>query len=124
MDEKVIVPKTAFDKEYSTQWQREVKFLEDKGINFTYAKKHYKYPIITYKYSKTPELFLALAEYYNQIRNERVFRKIEQASKEVTPLEKGYVEVKKSELSEPEKKTMDFQINEQEVENLLKDDTE
>lgn len=122
--ENVVIPKTVFDKEYSTQWKREVKFLEDKGINYTYAKKNFKYPIIRYKYTKTPELFLALAEFYNQVRNERVFKKIEEVGKEVTPLEKGCIEVKESELSEPEKKTMDFQIKEQEVESLIKDDTE
>ena len=47
--------------------------LEDKGINFTYAKKHYKYPVITYKYSKTPELFLALAEYYKNEHFDEVY---------------------------------------------------
>jgi hypothetical protein len=123
-NQETRIPKTIFDKEYSTQWRREVKFLEDKGINYTYAKKHYKYPIIRYKYTKTPELFLALTEFYNQIRNEQVFKKIEKVSKEITPLEKGYMEVKESDLSESEKKTMDFQINEQEIENLIQDDTE
>ena len=122
--EKINIPKTVFDKEYSTQWKREVQFLEDKGINYTYAKKHYKYPIIRYKYAKTPELFLALTEFYNQIRNERIFKQIEKTTKEVTPLEKGCIEIKESELTEAEKKTVGFQINEQEVEDLLKDDTE
>ena len=129
MEDKITIPKTAFDKEYSTQWRREVKFLEDKGINYTYAKKHYKYPIIRYKYTKTPELFLALAEFYNQVRNEKVFKEIENVSKETCvtystmPLEKGYVEVKKDDLSEAEAKTVDFQINENEVLNIV-DDTE
>lgn len=118
------IPKTVFDKEYATQWRREVKFLEDKGINYTYGKKHFKYPIITYKYAKTPELFLALAEFYNQVRNEQTFKNIEKVTKEITPLEKGCIEVKESDLSEAEKKTVDFQIKEQEVENIIKDDTE
>ena len=39
MDNKTSIPKYIFDKEYSTQWRREVDFLTDKGINFTYAKK-------------------------------------------------------------------------------------
>ena len=130
MEDKITIPKTAFDKEYSTQWRREVKFLEDKGINYTYAKKHYKYPIIRYKYTKTPELFLALTEFYNQVRNEKVFKEIENVSKETCvtystmPLEKGYVEVKKDDLSEAEAKTVDFQINETEVLNIIEDDTE
>ena len=122
MDEvkKVEVPKYIFDKEYSTQWRREVQFLEDKGINYTYAKKHYKYPIIRYKYTKTPELFLALTEFYNQVRNEQVFKKIEQVSK-ILPVEQGYIEVKSEDLTDPEKKLLN--VTEQDIENIL-DDTE
>ena len=33
------IPKTVFDKEYSTQWRREVQFLEEKGINYRTRKK-------------------------------------------------------------------------------------
>lgn len=116
-----IIPKTVFDKEYSTQWRREVQFLEDKGIAYTYAKKHHKYPIIRYKYTKTPELFLALTEFYNQVRNEQTFKKIEEASKKL-PIEKGFIEVKKEDLTKPEQKLMG--ISEQDVENVFKDDTE
>lgn len=121
---KLDVPKQVFDKEYSTQWKREVQFLEDKGINYTYAKKHFKYPIIRYKYTKTPELFLALAEFYNQVRHEQTMKKIDKTTKELTSLEKGCIEVKESDLTEAEKKTVSFQINEQEIENLIQDDTE
>jgi len=129
-ENKVAIPKTVFDKEYSTQWRREVKFLEDKGINYTYAKKHYKYPIIRYKYTKTPELFLALAEFYNQVRNEKVFKEIEAVSKDTSvcystmPLDKGYIEVNYNDLTAAEKNTVDFQINEAEVLNVIQDDTE
>lgn len=77
------IPKTVFDKEYSTQWKREVKFLEDKGINYTYAKRHFKYPVIKFKYEKTPELFLALAEFYNQVRNETFFKNVEELNTEI-----------------------------------------
>ena len=128
MENEIKIPKNVFDKEYSTQWRREVKFLEDKGINYTYAKKHYNYPIIRYKYTKTPELFLALAEFYNQVRNEKVFKDIEEVSKKTsnstTPLEKGCIDVNINELSDAEKKTMDFQVTEQEIVDLVKDDTE
>lgn len=117
------VPKYVFDKEYSTQWRREVQFLEDKGINYTYAKKHYKYPIIRYKYTKTPELFLALAEFYNQVRNEQFFKKAEQAGKVIElPIEKGYIEVKKEDLTEPEKELME--VKEEEIVKIVQDDTE
>ena len=113
------IPKSVFDKEYSTQWRREVEFLEDKGIAYTYAKRHYKYPVTTYKYAKNPELFLALVEFYNQVRIEQTFRKVEEVTKKVMPLEEGYIAVKESELTEPEKKL----ITEQDIQNVL-DDTE
>ena len=119
MENNEQIPKTVFDKEYSTQWRREVKFLEDKGINYTYAKKHNKYPIIRYKYTKTPELFLALAEFYNQVRNEKTFKSIE---KTVNSLTKGCIDIKKEDLTDAEKKLMDFQISESEVENIIKND--
>ena len=118
------VPKYVFDKEYSTQWRKEVQFLEDKGINYTYAKKHYKYPIIRYKYTKTPELFLALAEFYNQVRNQQFFKKVETTTKlieEQMPIEKGCIEVKKEDLTEPEKKLLN--VSEEEVIAIV-DDTE
>ena len=120
---KMEIPKTVFDKEYSTQWRREVKFLEAKGINYTYAKKHYKYPIIRYKYTKTPELFLALAEFYKQVYIENIHKKIDKANAELLPLEKGCIDVKSEDLTESEKKTMDFQITEQDINKVL-DDTE
>lgn len=128
-ENRIAIPKTVFDKEYSTQWRREVKFLEDKGINYTYAKKHSKYPIIRYKYTKTPELFLALTEFYNQVRNEKIFKEIEEVSKNTSvtyttmPLEKGCIDVNVNELNDAEKNTMDFQISEQDILNVV-DDTE
>lgn len=124
-EEKVVIPKTVFDKEYSTQWRREVQFLEEKGINYTYAKKHFKYPIIRYKYTKTPELFLALAEFYNQVRTEKFFKNVEKANSVVgnkLPIEEGCINVKASELSEAEKKLVDFRDSGDEVINLIKED--
>lgn len=123
MEEKIIVPKYIYDKEYATQWTREVKFLEDKGINYVYAKKNDKYPVTKYKYTKTPELFLALAEFYNQVRNERIFKTIEKTAKTIKlPIEEGYISVQKDDLSEGEKKLMN--ITEEDVLEVVKDDTE
>jgi len=119
MDEKVIIPKTVFDKEYSTQWKREVQFLEDKGIAYVYAKKHYKYPIIRYKYVKTPELFLALAEFYNQVRHEQTMKKIDKTVKELMPIEKGSIDININDLDNAEKKLLDISSD---VENLIKND--
>ena len=95
------IPKQAFDKEYSTQWRREVKFLENKGISYTYAKRNPKYNVVKYKYTKTPELFLALAEFYNQVRIEKFFKDVEITT---TCLEQGYIPI---EPDEAEKKLLE-----------------
>lgn len=121
---KNTVPKYVFDKEYSTQWRKEVKFLEDKGINYTYAKKHYKYPIIRYKYTKTPELFLALAEFYHQVRTEQFFKDVSAVGDKVKlPIEEGHIDIPAAELTEPEKKLLN--VTEEEVMDVFSaDDTE
>jgi len=111
------IPKNVFDKEYSTQWKREVEFLKDKGIRYTYAKKNNEYPIVKYKYTKTPELFLALAEFYNQVRNQQFFRDVEDA---VKSLEDGYISLKSEDLTPAERKL----IGEDDVLKVFNDDTE
>lgn len=54
-----------FDKEYSTQWIEEVKWLKEKNIRFTFVKTD-ENDVTTYKYKKTSELFNALAIFYAQ----------------------------------------------------------
>ena len=51
-----------FDKEYSTQYVPEMKYLQSKGINYTFVKN--VCGATTYKYEKTPELFFALVSFY------------------------------------------------------------
>ena len=51
-----------FDKEYSTQFVPEMKYLQLQGINYSFVKKING--VTTYKYTKTPELFLALMFFY------------------------------------------------------------
>lgn len=126
MEDKIekTIPKYVFDKEYSTQWRREVQFLEEKGINYTFGKRHHKYPIIRYKYTKTPELFLALAEFYNKVRTEKYFKQYEDVSQTVMPIEKGCIDISPDEMTDAEKKLMN--VTEQDVVNIIKqeDDTE
>lgn len=52
-----------FDKEYSTQYTPEMKYLQSIGINYTFVKTIDD--INTYKYTKTPELFKALEYFYS-----------------------------------------------------------
>ena len=52
-----------FDKEYSTTFLREVEFLRENRVEPCYVKK--VEDTIIYKFEKTKELFLALANYYN-----------------------------------------------------------
>lgn len=52
-----------FDKEYSTQWIKEVQWLSSQGIKYSFVKVINN--ITTYKYEKTSELFKALAIFYD-----------------------------------------------------------
>ncbi len=51
-----------FDKEYSTQYTPEKKYLLNKGIKPSFVKEIEG--VTTYKYTKTPELFSALVSFY------------------------------------------------------------
>ncbi|MBI6875601.1 hypothetical protein [Clostridium aciditolerans] len=53
-----------FDKEYKTQYMKEVDFLTNKGIRYTFVKRSND-DVRTYKYAKTRELFNALVEFYS-----------------------------------------------------------
>lgn len=56
MDKKI------WDKEYSTQYTPEMKYLQSKGVNYSFVKE--VNGVTTYKYTKTSELFKALMEFY------------------------------------------------------------
>ena len=75
MDNERKIPKQAFDSEYMTEFLREVKFLTEKGIKYSFVKKTRDYGISQYKYKKTPALFAALVEFYAIINAERAVRK-------------------------------------------------
>ena len=53
-----------YDKEYSTQYTPEKEYLLSKGIKPSFVKVVNE--VTTYKYSKTSELFEALAFFYAQ----------------------------------------------------------
>lgn len=55
-----------FDKEYSTQWVKEMKWLKKHGIMYTFVK--IVDGVTTYKYEKTATLFKLLQEYYNDYK--------------------------------------------------------
>lgn len=56
MDKKI------WDKEYSTQYTSEMKYLQSKGISYSFVKEING--VTTYKYTKTSELFEALMNFY------------------------------------------------------------
>lgn len=74
MQERSNIPNNEFDKEYATMWKREMLFLREKGIRYTFVKKTQNFRIPVYKYEKTPELFEALQEFYTIVKNEAVVR--------------------------------------------------
>ena len=54
-----------FDKEYATDWSLEYLYLKELGILPSYIKpSNEKREKTTYKYTKTCELFEALAKFY------------------------------------------------------------
>jgi len=75
MDNERKLPKQAFDSEYMTEFLREVRFLTEKGIKYTFVRKTQDYGISQYKYKKTPSLFAALVEFYATIEAERNMKK-------------------------------------------------
>lgn len=52
-----------FDKEYSTQYWKEVKYLESKGVKYSFVKT-LENGISVFKYTKTPQLFKLLELFY------------------------------------------------------------
>lgn len=67
----VLIPNNAFDLEYSTQFKREMLYLWNHGFKYTFKKYVPKYGIPIYKYTKTPELFRCIADFYETINTER-----------------------------------------------------
>lgn len=76
-NERKVLPKKAFDSEYKTEFLREVRFLTEKGIKYTFVKKTQDYGVSQFKYKKTPALFAALVEFYCMLEAERKARKQE-----------------------------------------------
>lgn len=56
--------KKVFDYEYSTQYVKEMKYLEAVGIKYNFVKD--VKGITTYKYTKNSKLFKALSIFYEQ----------------------------------------------------------
>lgn len=73
------LPNKAFDREYMTEWYREVRYLKEHGIMPTYLKLTPTYHIRQYKYEKTPELFEVLVKFYTQVRHEKEFNQANKA---------------------------------------------
>lgn len=54
--------KKKWDKEYSTQYTPEMKYLQSKGIDYSFVKEING--VTTYKYTKTSKLFKTLMDFY------------------------------------------------------------
>lgn len=55
-----------WDTEYSTQWNKEVGFLKEHGIRYSFVKTD-ESGITTWKYKKNFELFDKLRDFYSQV---------------------------------------------------------
>lgn len=74
------IPKWAFDKEYGTDWPREVTWLKERGILPVFCKVN-RYGVKRFKYTKTPELFAALECFYRERELARVEREFGEAAR-------------------------------------------
>ena len=81
--ERRQLPNKAFDMEYQTERWREVQFLAEKGIQYTFVRKTRDYGVSQYKYKKTPALFAALVEFYSKLEAEKAL-KAKRKPKEIT----------------------------------------
>lgn len=79
VDTRPPLPNKAFDSEYATQFHREMLYLKERGIDYAYVKKMGEYRIPTFKYTKTPELFRAVADFYEMRQNEKVYEAMDHA---------------------------------------------
>ena len=71
------VPNQAYDMEYATQIKNEMFYLKERGFRYNIKKKVGEYRIPTYKYTKTPELLRAVADFYEQRRSQKEFEAME-----------------------------------------------
>lgn len=69
--ERKKLPNRAFDKEYMTEWYREVQYLKQRGVDYSYVRTTEDYGVSQYKYQKTPKLFKILFEFYSLVEKER-----------------------------------------------------
>lgn len=72
------LPNKAFDMEYSTEYKREMLYLQELGFKCSFVKHTPDYHIPVYKYTKTPALFRAVADFYEQLDSERHYAKANQ----------------------------------------------
>lgn len=88
MDEntRVAPPKQAFDPEYMTEWGREKRYLESKGIKPNFVRVTKDYGIRQYKYKKTAQLFATLTEFYAQVAYEKAYESLDKIASTGIPV--------------------------------------
>lgn len=86
------LPNKAFDSEYNTQFKKEMLYLKERGIDPVFIKKMGEYRIPTYKYTKTPELFRAVADFYEEQRNSKTFEQMKRTVDAISYVVNGRTE--------------------------------
>lgn len=91
-----------------TEFLREVRFLTEKGIKYTFVRKTPDYGVSQFKYRKTPALFAALVEFYSIIEAERLVRRRQLSAAEGTKEETPNTEEKTELTAEEIKKAQEI----------------
>ena len=73
-----------YDREYATQFKREMEYLSAKNIRPTYVWNNNG--LITWKYVRTAATMQAIADFYKQYENERTLAKVEQEAETGTDM--------------------------------------
>jgi len=60
----IDINRARFDKEYSSQFTKEMEYLRDNGVRYNFVKSIDG--ISTYKYTKNETLFNLLAQFYRE----------------------------------------------------------
>lgn len=71
------LPKWAYDKEYMTEWAREVSFLRARGIEPSYIKQT-RFGVTRFKYTKCAALFAALHDFWHDVEARQAWRRAEE----------------------------------------------
>jgi len=75
--ETTVTTKKFFDKEYATQYRKEVAYLRDHGFYPCFIKTS-SAGVTTYKFKRSSKLFATIAAFYDNLEKDQAFIKTQE----------------------------------------------